>query len=60
MTRRVYASAAARFDERRNTSRVFVVHPDALEQALAALAKWKRDEPAAYEWVASGVWRRPL
>jgi len=43
------------WDERRNSSRVFEVPPDALPNAMAALAAFKRSQPALYEWVAEGA-----
>lgn len=43
--RRLYAPGAV-FDERRNTSRVFPVPPDALPNALRALAAFRRSNPA--------------
>jgi hypothetical protein len=43
------------WDERRNTSRVFPVPPDALPLALAALERFRRFEPAHAEWIADGA-----
>lgn len=43
------------FDERRNTSRVFTVPPDALPDARRALAQLRRDEPALVAWIAAGA-----
>jgi hypothetical protein len=44
----------ARFDERRNSSRVFPVPPDAHKDVLRAVAAWREREPAAYRWLADG------
>ena len=43
------------WDERRNSSRVFPVPPDALPNALAALARFKASQPDLYAWVAGGA-----
>lgn len=44
----------ARFDEHRNTSRVFPVPPDALPAFLAAAARWRAENPAMATWLADG------
>ena len=49
-----YAGAAGYFDERRNSSRVFPVLPDALPNALRALAAFRRDAPAHAAWIEEG------
>ena len=43
------------WDEHRNSSRVFPVPPDALPNALDALARFKASQPDLYAWVASGA-----
>ena len=52
--KRIYAGAAGRWDERRNTSQVFPVPPDALPNALRALAALRRDQPALVQWIEDG------
>lgn len=52
MTARPIPRQSTGWDERRNTSRVFPVHPDALPQALAAL---RRIDPALRAWVEAGA-----
>jgi hypothetical protein len=47
--------ANTRWDERRNSSAVLPVPPDALPNALRALAAFRRDQPALYAWVAAGA-----
>lgn len=42
------------FDERRNTSRVFPVPPNALPDARRALAQLRRDDPALVQWIRDG------
>jgi hypothetical protein len=37
------------------TSKVFPVPPDALGNALGALARWKAQYPREYGWVAEGA-----
>jgi len=49
VTKRVYAGSAGAFDERRNTSRVFAVPPDALPNALRILEAG-RGQPW-YAWI---------
>ena len=43
------------FDERRNTSRVFRVPPNALPEALTALERFRRASPAHAAWIAEGA-----
>lgn len=43
------------WDERRNTSRVFPVAPEALGNAQRALASFRRDYPALHSWIAEGA-----
>lgn len=45
----------SQWDERRNSSRVFPVSPDALDNARRALAAFHRNDPALYEWVTEGA-----
>jgi len=45
---------SAIFDERRNSSRVFPVPPDALPNALRALAALRREQPALVAWLEDG------
>ena len=45
---------AKHFDERRNSSRIFPVPPDALPNALRAMARWKAENPAHAQWIADG------
>jgi len=52
---RVYAGAAGHFDDRRNTSRVITVPPNALPDALRALARFRDTDPALYAWIAAGA-----
>lgn len=47
--------AAARFDERRNSSRVFPVPPDALPNALRALAGLRGEYPELVAWIEEGA-----
>jgi hypothetical protein len=42
------------WDERRNTSRVFRPPPDALPNALAALAVFRRAAPEHVAWIEGG------
>lgn len=42
------------FDERRNSSRVFGVPPDALPNALRALERLRRDDPELVSWIEAG------
>jgi hypothetical protein len=42
------------FDERRNTSRVWPVSPNALPEALSALAALRRNDPALVCWIEDG------
>ncbi len=42
------------WDERRNTSQVRPVPPDALANALKALAKFRREQPAHAAWIIGG------
>jgi len=51
----VYAGAAGRFDERRNTSRVIPVPPNALPDALRALERFRDTHPDLYAWIADGA-----
>lgn len=53
-TSRVPRQPGATFDERRNTSRVFKVPPDALPAALRALAALRRSDPALVQWLEDG------
>lgn len=46
--------AAARWDERRNTSKVQPVPPDALPAAFAALDRLRDDDPALVRWILDG------
>lgn len=43
------------WDERRNTSATFGVSPEALGEALDALAAFEHAQPALYAWVAAGA-----
>lgn len=43
------------WDERRNTSRVFPVPPDAFPNALRALAQFRRTDPARAQWIEDGA-----
>jgi hypothetical protein len=52
--KRGYALGAA-FNERRNTSRVWPVPPDALPSALRVLAHFRETQPALYAWIAEGA-----
>jgi hypothetical protein len=52
--KRGYALGAV-FNEKRNTSRVWPVPPDALPNALSSLAAFRRSDPALYAWVAEGA-----
>lgn len=45
----------AQFDERRNTSRVFAPSPDALPNALAACAAFRRSYPEHARWISEGA-----
>jgi hypothetical protein len=45
---------ARRFDERRNSSAVVAPPPDALPNALRAMATWRRENPAHAQWIADG------
>jgi hypothetical protein len=47
--------AAARWDERRNTSQVFQPQPNAVPDALRALAALRRDDPALVAWIEDGA-----
>ena len=42
------------WDEHRNTSRVFLVPPDALPTALRAMQALRRDQPALVKWIEDG------
>ena len=42
------------FDESRNTSRVRPPAPDALPNALRALAQLRRSDPALVQWLEDG------
>lgn len=46
---------SAIFDERRNSSRVFPVPPDALPNARRALAGLRRDYPELVAWIEEGA-----
>jgi hypothetical protein len=46
---------SALWDARRNTSAVFGVPPEALGEALDALAAFEHAEPALYAWIAEGA-----
>src|SRR5690348_16882651 len=46
---------SAIFDERRNSSRVFPVPPDALPNAMRALAGLRRDYPELVSWIEEGA-----
>lgn len=45
---------AARWDPKRNTSMVQPVPPDALPNALRALAAYRREHPEVYAYIAAG------
>ena len=47
--------ARARFDEHRNSSRVFPVPPDALPNAMRALNALRADYPELVAWVEEGA-----
>lgn len=49
----VFAPSSS-WDERRNSSRVFPVAPDALPKALDALAAMRRNDPALVQWILDG------
>lgn len=49
------AGAAREWDERRNSSRVIPPAPDALPNALRALAAFERDYPALHSWISEGA-----
>lgn len=56
MSKRVrVVGSATRFDERRNTSRVFRPPPDALPNALRALESCRRDQPQLCAWIDAGA-----
>ena len=42
------------FDERRNTSRVWPVPPNALPDALRSLTALRRTDPALVQWIEDG------
>lgn len=42
------------WDDKRNTSRVRPVPPDALPNALAALARLRASDPALVKWIEDG------
>lgn len=42
------------FDERRNTSRTFAVSPNALPDALRALARLRVTDPDLVRWIEEG------
>lgn len=44
----------ARWDEHRNTSRVFAVPPQTHDELRAALAHFRRTEPAHVAWIEDG------
>ena len=54
-TDRLGAKGIAVWDERRNSSRVFPVSQEDVENAQTALARFKASQPDLYEWVASGA-----
>lgn len=43
------------YDERRNSSAVFPVPPDALPNVRRALAAFERDYPAMQSWICEGA-----
>lgn len=43
------------FNDRRNTSRVFPVPPDALPAALDELRRFREREPELVEWIEAGA-----
>lgn len=43
------------WDDRRNTSRVQKVPPTALPDALAALERFRREQPALAAWIGEGA-----
>jgi hypothetical protein len=45
---------SAVFDERRNTSRVWPVPPDALPNARRALISLRNTDPALVQWIEDG------
>lgn len=56
MRKRLHVPAAARrFDERRNTSRVFLVAPDALPNAQRAIEQLRRTDPKLCAWLDAGA-----
>jgi hypothetical protein len=48
-------SAASRWNERRNSSQVFKPAPNAVPDALRALAAFRRDDPALAAWIEEGA-----
>jgi len=56
MSGKVHAfGAAAQWDQRRNSSLVIPVAPDALPNAMRALRAFRESDPALYAWVAEGA-----
>lgn len=55
MTRAAIPKQSSTWDERRNTSQVRPVPPDALPNALRALATLRRDQPALVAWLKDGA-----
>ena len=47
-------TVGARWDERRNTSRVFKPPPDALPNALRSLRALRESHPGLVAWLADG------
>lgn len=52
---RAIPKQASVWGERRNTSRVHPVPPNALPDALRALAAFRRHDPALARWVGAGA-----
>lgn len=55
MTDLVGRKNVAVWDDHRNTSRVFDVPPEAVDEAAAALARFRRDDPALVAWIEAGA-----
>lgn len=46
---------SAIWDDHRNSSAVFDVPPHAADEALEALARLRRDDPALVKWICDGA-----
>lgn len=53
--RAIAAGTGAGWDDRRNTSRVTMPLPNALPDALGALERLRREQPALVRWVEDGA-----